>query len=571
MVAVLDWELATLGDPFADVAYACLPYNLPTGDAGYPALPPGAPPPGIPDEAAFRAAYFRAAGAPDPFAAGPGAPPAPWAFYVSLALFRGAAILAGVRARASAGNAAAANAAAVGALVGALAARAAQLAGLEAAEAAPERSLAAAAAGDEGVLPVPPRVAPLLAALRAFMTAHVYPAEATLHAHARSAERWSVHPLQEQLKVAARAAGLWNLWLPRDSAALLKLTAPPGLLGPGLSNAEYAPLAEVMGRSPFAPEACNCSAPDTGNMEVLLRYGSAAQQRRWLLPLLDGTIRSCFAMTEPAVASSDATNVGARITRLPAAEAGGEPQLLLRGVKWWTSGACDPRCALAIFMGKSSPAAPPHAQQSMVLVPMDAPGVTVLRPLTVFGYDDAPHGHAEVSFADVRVGEAEALLLGEGRGFEIAQGRLGPGRLHHCMRLIGAAGRGLELARARGAARVAFGKPLAAHGGFAAQLASQRLALEQARLLTLAAASALDAGGNKQAAGAIAMAKLAAPAAACACLDFAIQAHGAAGVCDDTPLAYLWAAARTLRIADGPDEVHLQTLAKLEMRGKARL
>lgn len=570
MVAVLDWELATLGDPLADVAYACLPYHLPhsggSGGSGYPALPPGAPPPGVPTETAFRAAYFAALspGGADPFAAA-GAPPASWAFYVALALFRGAAILAGVRARAAAGNAAAANAAAVGALVGALAQRAAQLAGIG--MGAPH---ALPPPPDAGLAPLPPRVAPLHAAVAAFMMARVFPAEATLHEHARSDQRWSVHPLTEDLKAAAKAAGLWNLWLPADSAALLRCDAPPGAaLGPGLSNAEYAPLAELMGRSPFGPEAFNCSAPDTGNMEVLLRYGTAAQQKRWLLPLLDGRIRSCFAMTEPAVASSDATNIRSRVER----SADGA-SLRVTGRKWWTSGACDPRCKLAIFMGRAEPAppnAPRHAQQSMVLVPMDAPGVRVLRPLLVYGYDDAPHGHAEVDFADVIVNAEEALLLGDGRGFEIAQGRLGPGRLHHCMRLIGAAGRGLELARARAASRVTFGKPLAGHGAFGAELAKCRLQLEQARLLTLAAASVLDAGGNKVAAGAIAMAKLAAPAAATACLDFAVQAHGAAGVCDDTPLAYLWAASRTLRIADGPDEVHLGTVAKLEMQGKARL
>jgi acyl-CoA dehydrogenase len=575
VLAVLDWELATLGDPLADVAYASLPYNLPVAHAGFPALPSGPPPAGVPDEAAFRAAYFRAVpggDGRDPFAPGAAAtggdhpPPAAWAFYVVLSLFRAAAILAGVRARAASGNAAAPNARAVGQLVGALSARAAQLARLPP-PAAPSSASHAVPPPDAGLMPVPPRVAPLLAALHAFMAARVYPAESVLHAHARSAERWSVHLLVEELKAAARRAGLWNLWLPLDSAALLRVPpSSPGLLGPGLSNAEYAPLAEVMGRSPFAPELFNCSAPDTGNMEVLLRYGSAAQQARWLLPLLEGRIRSCFAMTEPGVASSDATNIGSTIATEPDGRT-----LRLRGAKWWTSGACDPRCALAIFMGKSAPDALPHLQQSMVLVPMDAPGVTVLRPLTVFGYDDAPHGHAEMTFRDVLVSREESLLLGEGRGFEIAQGRLGPGRLHHCMRLIGAAGRGLELARARGAARVAFGKPLASHGAFAADLAKQRLALEAARLLTLAAAAALDAGGNKVAAGAIAMAKLAAPAAAGACLDFAIQAHGAAGVCDDTPLAYLWAGARTLRIADGPDEVHLTTLAKLEMKGKARL
>jgi len=557
VLAVLDWELATLGDRCADVAYMCLPYHMPPASPqrpahAYPAFAQEGPPRGVPSEKALRAACF---GGPsgDPFANANAAVTSPWEFYVALALFRSAAIMAGVRARAAAGNAAAANAVDAGGMATSLARRACEVAGI-----VPVPSV--------GLLAVPARVHALLSTLCAFMEGRVYPAEAALSAHAGSAARWSVHPLVEELKLSAQAAGLWNLWLPFDSAQLIKVPCPPALLGAGLRNEEYAHLAEVMGRSPWASELFNCSAPDTGNMEVLLRYGSAEQQQRWLLPLLEGRIRSCFAMTEPEVASSDATNICARI------EKEGDT-LRLNGRKWWTSGACDPRCHLAIFMGKSGDArAPPHKQQSMVLVPMDAPGVSIVRPLTVYGYDDAPHGHAEVLFKEVCVDEREAMLLGEGRGFEIAQGRLGPGRLHHCMRLLGAASRGLELARSRAASRVAFGKPLAAHGAFSAELARCRLALEQARLATLAAASALDATGSaKAAAGAIAMAKLAAPAAALKCLDFAVQVHGGAGVCQDTPLAYLWAGSRTLRIADGPDEVHLATLAKLELQGKARL
>lgn len=370
----------------------------------------------------------------------------------------------------------------------------------------------------------------------------------------------------ERLKAEAKAEGLWNLWLPVDSAALLKVPVREGLLGPGLTNEEYAHLAEVMGECPWASEAFNCSAPDTGNMEVLLRYGTAGQQARWLVPLLEGEIRSCFAMTEPEVASSDAKNICARVERR-----GGD--LVLSGRKWWTSGACDPRCKLAIFMGKSGePGAPAHRQQSMVLVPMDAPGVTVVRPLPVYGYEDAPHGHAEVLFENVVVPHDEAMLLGAGRGFEIAQGRLGPGRLHHCMRLLGAGRRGLDLACARARERTVFGKTLDKQGGFVQSLGRASLALEQARLATLSAAAALDAHGNKVAATQIAMAKVAAPAAALHCLDFAVQVHGGAGVSADYPLAYLWAAARTLRIADGPDEVHLQTIAKAELRRRrARL
>jgi acyl-CoA dehydrogenase len=391
-----------------------------------------------------------------------------------------------------------------------------------------------------------PKVAALRKRLLAFMEQHVYPAERDyFDALVVSDSRWVVPPIIETLKGEARKAGLWNLFLP-DSE-----------LGAGLSNLEYAPLAEIMGRSPIAPESCNCAAPDTGNMEVLVRYGTTEQKRRWLQPLLEGRIRSAFAMTEPDVASSDATNIRATIAR-------DGDEYIINGCKWWASGAMDPRCRVLIFMGKTNPDAPTHRQQSMILVPMDLPGVEVRRPLTVFGYDDAPHGHAEITFVDVRV-PVENILLGEGRGFEIAQGRLGPGRVHHCMRLIGLAERALKSLCRRALGRVAFGKALAEQGVIREAIAESRIDIDQARLLTLMAADRMDKVGNKAARAEIAMIKVVAPSMALRVIDRAIQVHGAAGVSGDFDLAAAWAGARTLRLADGPDEVHRRTIARLEL------
>jgi acyl-CoA dehydrogenase len=381
-----------------------------------------------------------------------------------------------------------------------------------------------------------------------FMTRHVYPSEPVfLEQLDAGPTRWQVPSIMEELKARARERGLWNLFLPESE------------LGAGLTNLEYAPLCEVMGRSPIGPEVFNCSAPDTGNMEVLVRYGTPAQQREWLQPLLEGRIRSAFAMTEPRVASSDATNIQARIER-------DGDHYVINAHKWWTSGIGDPRCKLLIFMGKTDPGNPDrYKQQSMILVPRDAPGVRVVRMLKVFGYDDAPHGHGEVLFEDVRVPAAN-LLLGEGRGFEIAQGRLGPGRIHHCMRQIGVAERALEAMCRRAATRVAFGKPIADHDVTLERIAESRIEIDQARLLVLRAAYMMDTVGNKAARSEIAQIKVAIPNMTLRVLDRAIQVHGGGGVSQEFPLAFAWAHARTLRFADGPDEVHRRQIGRLELR-----
>ena len=394
------------------------------------------------------------------------------------------------------------------------------------------------------------RVRDLQHRLTGFMAEHVYPAEAVYAAEVETNRRngnpWIATRIMEALKTRARAAGLWNLFLPESA------------LGAGLTNAEYAPLCEIMGRSWIAPEAFNCNAPDTGNMEVLVRYGTPEQQQRWLAPLLAGEIRSAFAMTEPDVASSDATNIAASITR-------DGDEYVVNGRKWWTTGGPDPRCRILILMGQSDPDnADRYRRQSMILVPVDTPGVTMLRTLSVFGYDDAPHGHAEFNFENVRV-PATNMLLGEGRGFEIAQGRLGPGRIHHCMRLVGQAERALELMCHRAATRTAFGKTIAERTVTQERIAQARILIDQARLLVLHAAWKMDTAGNKAARKDIAMIKVVAPNMACQVIDWAIQVHGAAGVGEDVPLAFFYAQARSLRFADGPDEVHRNQIARLEM------
>jgi acyl-CoA dehydrogenase len=394
-----------------------------------------------------------------------------------------------------------------------------------------------------------PKVEALRAQLIAFFKEHIYPSERSfieeVAQNRRNGNAWVPTQLIETLKARAREASLWNLFLP-DSTR-----------GAGLSNLEYAPLAEIMGRVPWAPEVFNCNAPDTGNMETIERYGTDEQKRTWLEPLLAGEIRSAFLMTEPDVASSDATNIRTRIER-------DGNHYVLNGHKWWSSGAGDPRCKIYIVMGKSDPDAPKHAQQSMILVPADTPGITLHRPLNVFGYDDAPHGHMDITLDNVRV-PATNILLGVGRGFEIAQGRLGPGRIHHCMRLIGLAERSLELMCRRTLERSAFGQPIAAQTVTQERIAEARCAIDQARLLTLKAAYMMDTVGNKAARGEIAMIKVVAPNMACRVIDWAIQAHGGGGVSDDFPLAYAYACARTLRFADGPDEVHRNAIAKLEL------
>jgi len=400
-----------------------------------------------------------------------------------------------------------------------------------------------------------PKTKELQARLLKFMDDHIYPNEQAFHdeieANTKAGKRWTPLQLIEKLKLKAQEQNLWNLFLPQDSAEIA------GVKAAGLTNQEYAPLAEIMGRVHWAPEVFNCSAPDTGNMETIARYGSAEHRQQWLQPLLAGKIRSAFAMTEPEVASSDATNIETRIERQG-------DEYVINGRKWWTSGAGDPRCAIYILMGKTDPEAPRHSQQSMILVPANTPGVTVVRPLSVMGYDDAPHGHMEVLFENVRV-PASNILLGEGRGFEIAQGRLGPGRIHHCMRLIGQAERALEYMCKRASSRVAFGKPVAAQTVTQERIAEARCKIDMARLLTLKAAWMMDVAGNKFAKNEIAMIKVVAPSMACQVIDWAMQVHGGGGMSQDFPLAYSYANARTLRFADGPDEVHRNAIAKLEL------
>ena len=403
-----------------------------------------------------------------------------------------------------------------------------------------------------------PRTQELQKQLLRFMDEHIYPAEKGLEdelaANTAAGKRWT--PLQtiEALKPKARAQGLWNLFLPPTAGGKGSKESGRDF---GLSNSDYAPLAEIMGRVPWSSEVFNCSAPDTGNMETIERYGSAEHKERWLRPLLDGKMRSAFAMTEPGVASSDATNIAARIDK-------DGSDYVINGRKWWISGAGDPRCKVYVFMGKTDTEAPRHAQQSMLLIAADAPGIEVLRPLSVFGYDDAPHGHMEIDFINVRVPQTD-ILLGEGRGFEIAQGRLGPGRIHHCMRLVGLAERALELMCRRSSKRVAFGRTVAEQGVTRERIAEARCRIDMARLLTLKAAWMMDVAGNKTAKAEIAMIKVVAPNMACQVIDWAIQAHGGGGVSGDFPLAYHYAAARTLRFADGPDEVHRNAIAKMEL------
>jgi len=390
------------------------------------------------------------------------------------------------------------------------------------------------------------KVKDLQARVQAFMDEHVYPNEDVFEEQVNEGDRWEPTAIIEELKVKAKEAGLWNLFLPESDR------------GAGLTNLEYAPLCEIMGRVSFAPEVFNCAAPDTGNMEVFERYANEDLKEKWLVPLLNGEIRSAFAMTEPAVASSDATNIESDIAR-------DGDEYVINGRKWWTSGAMDPRCKVLIFMGKTDKSASVYNQQSMIVVPMDTPGITVKRYLPVFGYDHAPHGHAEVEFKDVRV-PADHILLGEGRGFEIAQGRLGPGRIHHCMRLIGVAERALEKMCIRVKSRVAFGKPVSEQTVTLERIAESRAKIEQARLLTLKAAYMMDTVGNKAAKAEIAMIKVVAPNIACEIIDWAIQAHGGGGVTSDFGLASAYAGARTLRLADGPDEVHRNQIGRLELK-----
>ncbi|XP_052024346.1 acyl-CoA dehydrogenase family member 10 isoform X2 [Apodemus sylvaticus] len=579
VLAVLDWELSTLGDPFADVAYSCLAHYLPSS---FPMLR------GFRDQDVVELGiptveeYFRM------YCLHMGLPPIDnWNFYMAFSFFRVAAILQGVYKRSLTGQASSATAGQSGKLTESMAELAWDFATKEGfrvfkempATKTPTRSfhawaglrsprtpagvrshstVAAASPSPEakrGLIISPeglsPPVRELYDRLLQFVEQKVYPVEPELQRHQASADRWSPSPLTEDLKEKAKAEGLWNLFLPLE-------TDPEKKYGAGLTNVEYAHLCEVMGMSLYASEIFNCSAPDTGNMEILVRYGTEEQKARWLVPLLEGRIRSCFAMTEPQVASSDASNIEASIKEE-------DGSYVLNGHKWWTSGILDPRCKLCVFMGKTDPQAPRHQQQSMILVPMDTPGITVIRPLSVFGLEDPPGGHGEVRFKDVRVPK-ENILLGPGRGFEIAQGRLGPGRIHHCMRLIGYSERALSLMKKQVMSRVAFGKPLVEHSTILADIARSRVDIEQARLLVLKAAHLMDVAGNKAAALEMAMIKMAVPSMANQVIDRAIQAFGAAGLSSDYPLAQFFGWAQTLRLGDEQMKV-----AKMELKHHSRL
>ncbi|KAL0905251.1 hypothetical protein M5K25_027442 [Dendrobium thyrsiflorum] len=574
VIGILDWELSTLGNQMCDVAYSSLPYvvDINSSEVGiHGGFELTGRPEGIPSLPDYIAEYCFASGKPWPVSE--------WKFYLAFSLFRGASINAGVYHRWTLGNASGGERAQLSGKQANVLIDTAWMVintqsllpnkppfGHEISRDDPAKLLQTE---QQGKFVPSQRVLNLKRKLLHFMENHIYPMEKEFSELAQSSLRWTIHPEESRLKELAKKEGLWNLFIPLDSAARARKLLFAGndynafgvdsnMLGAGLSNLEYGYLCEIMGHSVWAPQIFNCGAPDTGNMEVLLRYGTKDQQKKWLIPLLEGRIRSGFAMTEPKVASSDATNIECSINRR-----GGS--YIINGRKWWTSGAMDPRCKLLIVMGKTDFTAAKHEQQSMILVDIDTPGVRVERPLMVFGFDDAPHGHAEVSFENVEV-PVENILLGEGRGFEIAQGRLGPGRLHHCMRLIGAAERGMQLMVERALKRRAFGKRIAEHGSFLSDLAKCRIELEQTRLLVLEAADQLDRYGNKKARGILAMAKVAAPNMALRVLDMAMQVHGAAGLSSDTVLSHLWATARTLRIADGPDEVHLGTIAKLEIQ-----